>query len=118
MKIGVPKEIKNHEYRVGLTPASVRELTLRGHGVLVEKGAGAAIGLSDEQYLAAGAQLAPDAAAVDPHAGHPSLRVDLDLFHEAADAQVDAVAFHLGTHQADQAIGASLERVHALAHEI
>ncbi len=64
MKIGVPKEIKNHEYRVGLTPASVRELTLRGHGVLVEKGAGAAIGLSDEQYLAAGAQLAPDAAAV------------------------------------------------------
>ena len=64
MKIGVPKEIKNHEYRVGLTPASVRELTLRGHGVLVQKGAGAAIGLSDEQYLAAGAQLAPDAAAV------------------------------------------------------
>ena len=64
MKIGVPKEIKNHEYRYGLTPASVRELTLRGHGVLVQKGAGAAIGLSDEQYLAAGAQLAPDAAAV------------------------------------------------------
>ena len=55
MKIGVPKEIKNNEYRVGLTPASVRELTARGHAVLVECNAGAAIGLSDEQYRAAGA---------------------------------------------------------------
>jgi len=64
MKIGVPKEIKNHEYRVGLTPASVRELTSRGHSVLVQNGAGSAIGLTDEQYVAAGAQLAPDAAMV------------------------------------------------------
>jgi alanine dehydrogenase len=57
MLIGVPKEIKNHEYRVGLTPSSVRELTLRKHTVLVQKGAGAAIGLSDEQYVAAGGTL-------------------------------------------------------------
>ena len=64
MKIGVPKEIKNHEYRVGLTPASGRELTLRGHKVLVQTSAGAGIGLSDEEYLAAGAELAPDAASV------------------------------------------------------
>ena len=64
MQIGVPKEIKNHEYRVGLTPGSVRELTARGHGVLVQGGAGAAIGLSDADYQAAGATLAPDAAAV------------------------------------------------------
>ncbi len=64
MKIGVPKEIKNHEYRVGLTPASVRELTLRGHKVLVQNNAGAAIGLTNEEYLAAGAELAPDAATV------------------------------------------------------
>ncbi len=64
MKIGCPKEIKNHEYRVGLTPASVRELTSRGHSVLVQTQAGAAIGLSDEQYVAAGAQIAPDAATV------------------------------------------------------
>jgi len=64
MNIGVPKEIKNHEYRVGLTPASVRELTSRGHSVLVQAGAGASIGLSNEQYLAAGADLAPDAATV------------------------------------------------------
>jgi len=64
MRIGVPKEIKNHEYRVGLTPASVRELTGSGHPVLVQAGAGAAIGLDDAQYLAAGATLAQDAAEV------------------------------------------------------
>ena len=64
MRIGLPREIKNHEYRVGLTPASVRELTIRGHSVLVQAGAGQAIGLSDAQYTAAGAQLAQDAAAV------------------------------------------------------
>ena len=64
MRIGCPKEIKNHEYRVGLTPASVRELTSRGHAVLVQTDAGAAIGLADEQYAAAGAQIVPDAASV------------------------------------------------------
>ena len=64
MLIGLPKEIKNHEYRVGLTPASVRELTSRGHQVLVQTGAGASIGLTDEQYTAAGATLAADAASV------------------------------------------------------
>lgn len=64
MLIGLPKEIKNHEYRVGLTPASVRELCAHGHQVLVQTGAGAAIGLSDEQYKTAGAALAADAAEV------------------------------------------------------
>ncbi len=63
MLIGVPKEIKNHEYRVGLTPASVRELTAHGHEVLVQRDAGTAIGLTDEQYVAAGAQMV--AAASD-----------------------------------------------------
>ncbi|WP_284619013.1 alanine dehydrogenase [Aquabacterium humicola] len=62
MRIAVPKEIKNHEYRVGLTPASARELVERGHEVWVERGAGAAIGLSDAAYEAAGAKLAADAA--------------------------------------------------------
>ncbi len=57
MLVGVPKEIKNNEYRVGLTSASVRELTLRGHQVLVQKNAGAAIGLPDEMYVAAGASI-------------------------------------------------------------
>lgn len=57
MLVGVPKEIKNHEYRVGLTPPSVHELTSRGHQVIVQKSAGAEIGLTDEQYVAAGATL-------------------------------------------------------------
>lgn len=54
MLIGVPKEIKNHEYRVGLTPASVRELVGRGHEVMVETAAGAEIGFDDQAYIAAG----------------------------------------------------------------
>src|SRR5438067_1851508 len=68
MRIGVPKEIKNHEYRVGLTPASVRELSSRGHDVIIEAGAGSAIGLDDDQYAAAGAQIATRAAEVFEHA--------------------------------------------------
>ncbi len=64
MKIGVPKEIKNHEYRVGMVPASVRELTQRGHEVFVETQAGSGIGMQDEDYTAAGARIMPDAAAV------------------------------------------------------
>ena len=64
MQIGVPKEIKNHEYRVGLTPASVREFVAHGHAVLVQAGAGAAIGLDDAQYRAAGATLADSAQEV------------------------------------------------------
>ncbi|MBN8440411.1 MAG: alanine dehydrogenase [Thauera sp.] len=57
MQIGIPKEIKSHEYRVGATPHSVREMVAHGHRVLVQRGAGAPIGLTDEQYLAAGAEL-------------------------------------------------------------
>ena len=64
MLVGLPTEIKNHEYRVGLTPASVRELATRGHTVLVQKGVGDGIGLGDDQYLAAGATLAADGAEV------------------------------------------------------
>ena len=57
MLIGVPKEIKDNEFRVGLTPASVAELTHHGHSVLVEKSAGVGSGLSDDEYVAAGAAL-------------------------------------------------------------
>ena len=64
MHVGVPKEIKVHEYRVGLTPAGARELVARGHSVLVETGAGAAIGLDDEQYRRAGADIVADAATL------------------------------------------------------
>ena len=55
MLIGVPKEIKNHEYRVGLTPSSVKEFVFNGHQVLVETNAGAAIGFDNQQYIDAGA---------------------------------------------------------------
>jgi len=64
MLIGAPKEIKNNEYRVGLTPGSVRELVHHGHEVVVQSGAGMEIGLDDERYAAAGAAIVPDAAGV------------------------------------------------------
>ena len=64
MLIGVPKEIKNHEYRVGLTPGSVRELVRHGHRVVVERNAGSAIGLADADYVAAGGELADSAEEV------------------------------------------------------
>ena len=64
MRVGCPKEIKNHEYRVGLTPGSVREYVAHGHEVLVETGAGAGIGADDNAYRAAGAIIAKTAADV------------------------------------------------------
>jgi len=101
VKIGVPKEIKNHEYRVGLVPASVRELTHRGHQVFVQTTAGAGIGMDDSRYEAAGATILADAEAVfdaaemivkvkEPQAGERAmLREDQTLFtylHLAPDA--------------------------------
>ncbi|KAA8921444.1 alanine dehydrogenase [Xanthomonas sontii] len=64
MLVGVPKEIKNHEYRIGLTPSGVRELVLHGHQVLVQRGGGQSIGLTDAEYERAGARIAEDAASV------------------------------------------------------
>lgn len=64
MLVGTVKEIKNHEYRVGLTPESAHELVAHGHTVLVETGAGAGIGAADEAYVAAGAQIVATAAEV------------------------------------------------------
>jgi alanine dehydrogenase len=64
MRIGVPKEIKNHEYRVGLTPASVAELVAAGHQVLVQTGAGQGIDFEDGDYTAVGATIVADAPAV------------------------------------------------------
>ena len=61
MRIGVPKEVKDSEYRVALTPAGARDLMAAGHVVSVETGAGAGSGIPDEAYLAAGATIAPDA---------------------------------------------------------
>lgn len=102
MLIGVPKEIKPQEYRVGLVPASVREAVAQGHTVLVETGCGAGINYTDDDYRAAGAQIAPDAAGVfaaadmivkvkEPQAGEIAmLRAGQILFtylHLAADAE-------------------------------
>ncbi len=106
MRIGVPRETKNNEYRVGLVPATVRELAARGHEVLVEQGAGLGGGFEDAAYAAAGARLvatAPDAWAADlvvkvkepQPAEFPFLRPDLTLFtylHLAPDpAQAQAL---------------------------
>jgi alanine dehydrogenase len=64
MRIGIPKEVKASEARVGLTPDGVHELVEAGHAVCVEAGAGAGAGFGDDDYRAAGASIAPDAAAV------------------------------------------------------
>ncbi len=64
MRIGVPKEIKVHEYRVGLVPASVRELIHNGHEVVVEQNAGAGVGFEDSDFAAIGAEILPTAADV------------------------------------------------------
>lgn len=92
MLVGVPTEIKNNEYRVGLTPASVHELVVQGHQVLVQQGAGSEIGLPDAQYVAAGACIVASAQEVfaqaamivkvkEPQAGECAmLREDQILF--------------------------------------
>jgi alanine dehydrogenase len=118
MLIGVPKEIKVHEYRVGLVPAGVHELVAAGHQVLVETGAGAGIGVGDADYEQAGARIAKDAAAVfsaaqlvvkvkEPQAGeYGRLRPEQILFtylHLAADKP--------------QALGLMASGVTAIAYE-
>lgn len=107
MLIGLPKEIKNHEYRVGLTAAGVHELVRAGHEVLVETEAGLASGVTDEAYVAAGARIAPAAAEVwgsadmivkvkEPIAEeHPLMREGQILFtylHMAADRALTEAA--------------------------
>ncbi len=83
MKIGVPKEIKTHEYRVGLTPAAVRELTRCGHEVMVQQGAALAIGFPDAAYRAAGASLG---------AGADDVFAFADLVVKVKEPQPDEIA--------------------------
>ncbi|MCS6951146.1 MAG: alanine dehydrogenase, partial [bacterium] len=64
MVIGVPKEIKESEFRVAMVPAGVEILTRAGHTVLIETGAGKGTGISDEEYVQAGARIVPDARRV------------------------------------------------------
>ncbi|HYH31669.1 MAG TPA: alanine dehydrogenase [Pseudonocardia sp.] len=69
MLVGVPREVKNHEYRVAITPAGVQELTGRGHQVLIEHDAGAGAGMPDEEFVEAGARISTDADEVWGAAG-------------------------------------------------
>jgi alanine dehydrogenase len=111
MLVGVPTEIKNNEYRVGLTPASVHELVAQGHQVLVQQGAGNEIGLPDAQYVAAGASIVASAQEVfaqadmivkvkEPQAGECAmLREDQILFtylHLAPDPDQTAALVRSG----------------------
>ncbi|MDP2256930.1 MAG: alanine dehydrogenase [Polaromonas sp.] len=92
MLVGIPKEIKSHEYRVGATPDGVRELVAHGHQVLVEKSAGAAIGLLDAHYLAAGAELADTPEKVFARAAL-ILKVKEPQPHECLQLRPDQVLF-------------------------
>ena len=82
MIIGVPKEIKVHEYRVGMVPASVSEAVAHGHKVYVETLAGSGIGFSDQDYIDAGAQILPTATDVFAEA-EMIVKVKEDLYFNA-----------------------------------
>ncbi len=96
MLIGVPKEIKVHEFRVGLTPENVWQIASRGHAVVVERDAGAGIGASDEDYRAAGAAVAASAEEVF---GEAELIVKVKEPHAPKRAQRQAAAGHLRVHR-------------------
>ena len=92
MHVGVPKEIKIHEYRVGLTPSSVAELTTAGHRVTVETQAGMGIDFTDEDYIAAGADIAATAAEVFASADL-IVKVKEPQLHECAMLRADCTLF-------------------------
>ena len=92
MRVGVPKEIKVHEYRVGLVPAGARELVAAGHEVLVETQAGAGIGFEDADYRAAGARIADGAEEVFAGADLV-VKVKEPQIHECAMLRPDQVLF-------------------------
>jgi len=118
VKIGCPKEIKVHEYRVGLVPAGVRELTLAGHEVVVETGAGAGIGIGDDAYRSAGATVLPDAKSVFA-AGEMIVKVKEPQLPECAMLRKGQVLFtylHLAA-DAEQAKALAKSGVTAIAYE-
>lgn len=118
MRIGVPKEIKVHEYRVGLVPAGARELVAAGHEVLVETQAGAGIGFEDADYQAAGARIADGAAEVFAGADLV-VKVKEPQLHECAMLRPDQVLFtylHLAADPA-QARGLCDSGTTAIAYE-
>jgi alanine dehydrogenase len=111
MRIGVPTETKNNEFRVAATPAGVAELTMHGHEVLVQSGAGTGSAFSDDEYTAAGAVVVPDARSAwdaqmvlkvkEPVAAeYPLLRAGQVLFtylHLAADRPLTSALVESGT---------------------
>ena len=103
MIIGVPREIKTHEYRVSVTPAGVLELTRRGHEVLVEKEAGAGSGLSDEEYVSAGAKIVDGPQAVFDQAALV-VKVKEPLAEERRMLRADQVMFTYFHFAADRAL--------------
>ncbi len=116
MRIGVPKESKVHEYRVGLTPASVGELTAHGHEVWVEREAGAAIGFDDDHYLRAGATMV---SVQDAFAADMVVKVKEPSLAECERLQRDQVLFtylHLAAAQ-PQAHALMARGVTAIAYE-
>jgi alanine dehydrogenase len=118
MLIGVPTETKVHEYRVGLTPESVRELVSRGHRVLIERAAGAGIGATDDEYRSAGAQVAPDAEQVFAEA-ELIVKVKEPLARERARLRPDQAVFtylHLAP-DAEQARDLVASGATAIAYE-
>ena len=82
MRIGVPKEIKVHEYRVGLVPASVRELIHNGHEVVVEQNAGAGVGFEDSDFATIGAEILPSAADPSDAICVKSARIDVTFANQ------------------------------------
>lgn len=118
MKLGVPKETKNHEYRVSMTPASVSELTRRKHIVVVEHNAGKGVGFSDDDYLHAGATLVESAEQVFS-VSDMLIKVKEPQAHERAMLRPDQLLFtylHLAPDQA-QAKDLVESRAIAIAYE-
>ena len=118
MRVGVPKEIKNHEYRVGLTPGAVREYVAHGHEVLVETGAGAGITADDAAYEAAGATILPSAEEVFA-AAQMIVKVKEPQPNEWVQLREDQILFtylHLAP-DPEQAKGLMASGVSAVAYE-
>ena len=118
MLVGVPKEIKTHESRVGLVPGSVRELIHHGHQVVVQTGAGEGSGFPDASYEAVGARVAPDAASVFAEADM-IVKVKEPLAPEIAMLRPDQVLFtylHLAADK-EQTVGLLESGSVAIAYE-
>lgn len=121
MRIGVPKEIKNHEYRVAITPLGVRELTSRGHDVVVETSAGVGSSIGDEDYVAAGARIVADPESAWGTDGGVDLVLKVkepvaDEFHRMREGQLLFTYLHLA---ADRPLTEELlaRKVTAVAYE-